>query len=145
MNIEKEIKEIKTKLEAVEKTLKFERFPSNSYLKKDEKFEECNGLMWSNSTKEDIDWDEARQFAKECRDGGFDDWRLPTTSELQNVFDYEKGESKIGGWDAGYYYWSATTKSNATHNAWDTNQYSGNTNYYLKTDATNSVRVCRGG
>ena len=138
MNIEKEIKEIKTKLEAVEKTLK-----------KDEKFEECNGLMWSNSTKEDIDWDEARQFAKECRDGGFDDWKLPTISELQNVFDYEEGESKIGGWDAGYYYWSATTVSNNTHYAWThyawyTFQYNGSTNHTLKTDATRSVRVCRG-
>ena len=140
MNIEKEIKEIKTKLEAVEKTLK----KYDNLSRNDEKFEECNGLMWSNSTKEDIGWDGAKQFAKECRDGGFDDWRLPTISELQNVFDYEKDESKIGGWGAGYYYWSATTVSDYTQYAWYTSQNSGYTYYNTKTYAGYSVRCCRG-
>lgn len=132
MNVEKELKEIKIKLEAVEKSLQ-----------KDEKFEECNGLMWSNSIGEDLDWAQARQFAKDCRDGGFDDWRVPTISELQNVFDYEKGESKIKGWIAATYYWSATTRSGSTQNAWVRGQGSGYTYSNTKTLTEYAVRFVR--
>jgi len=133
MNVEKELNTIKQKIESIE-----------AELKKDEKFEECNGLMWSNSVKEGVDWYQAGEFAEKCRDGGFSDWRLPTVSELQNVFDYEKGESKISGWVDDARYWSATTQSSATHNAWLTNQGNGFTYNGAKAHAGYSVRCCRG-
>jgi hypothetical protein len=130
MTIKQEIKELKEKLETLEKKVN-----------KDDKFETCNGLTWSNSIGKELTWDEAKKFAKDCRDGGFKDWRLPTISELQNVFDYEKGENKIEGWDfenAGYYYWSSTTVSTNTYNVWTTYQNNG---YTFNTTKTTTYAV----
>ena len=44
-------------------------------------------------------------------------WRLPTISELQNIFDYEKGKPKIKSfsWD---HYWSSTTFAGYNPYAW---------------------------
>lgn len=133
MNLNKRIEKLEKELEE----LKLQ-------VKKEETFETCNDLMWSNSIGKDLTWNESQEFAKKCRDGGFDDWRLPTVSELQNVFDYEKGKSKIAGWDfeAGYNYWSGTTYSNSTQYAWYVYQYNGSTTTNGKISTT-SVRCVR--
>ena len=129
--IQKEIKELRDKLDSLENSLK------------NEKFDECNGLMWSNSIGEGLTWNKAHEFAKECRDGGFSDWRLPTISELQNVFDYEKGEPKIKGWGDASPFWSSTEVSNNPANAWNENLYYGNANTNTKVTATHYVRCVR--
>lgn len=104
-------------------------------------FETCNGLMWSNLQSEG-NWNDAIEFAKNCRDGGYDDWRLPTVSELQNVIDYEKGEPKIGGFK-NIYYWSATTKADNTHNAWRVYLGNGYTSGNNKTNLGYNIRCVR--
>jgi len=106
-----------------------------------EEFETCNGLQWSNSQGEG-DWHKAMGSAEDCRDGGFDDWRLPTISELQSVFDYDKGEPKIGGFEDDYY-WSATTHSGDTRYAWLTFLGYGGTGPTTKTTTAYSYRCVR--
>ncbi len=68
-------------------------------------------------------------------------WRLPTQKELmQSYIDGSWGNLATA---AGAKYWSATTISNTTRNAWPTNQSTGYTYYGTKTTATYSVRCVR--
>ena len=101
-----------------------------------------NGLMWSNSIGEDLNWEESKQFAKNCRDGGYDDWRLPTVSELQNVFDYDKGEPRIQGFIKDFF-WSSTELSDNPTYAWVVLLGSGFTCVNTKVTATYDVRCVR--
>ena len=41
------------------------------------------GLQWAMDSGMNMTWDQARQYAKRLRLGGFDDWRLPKRSELK--------------------------------------------------------------
>lgn len=72
-----------------------------------------------------------------CEAVGDGNWRLPYQKELMQAYIN-------GSWgnlsSAGNYYWSATTKSNNTHNAWVTGLNSGYTNTTTKTNAA-SYRV----
>ena len=69
------------------------------------------------------------------------EWRLPTVSELHDVFDYEKGEPKIYGFNP-YYYWSATPHAYCDSEAWLVLFVDGRTFGYSKT-STNYVRCVR--
>lgn len=66
-------------------------------------------------------------------------WRLPYQKELMQAYIN-------GSWgnlsSAGYFYWSATTKSYGTHYAWYTSLSNGNTDDYTKT-TTIRVRCVR--
>jgi len=45
-----------------------------------------DGKMWQKKTiEEKMTWDEAMEYAKNLRLGGYDDWRLPTIEELKNI------------------------------------------------------------
>ncbi len=66
-----------------------------------------NGLMWSNSIGENLSFDEAKEYAKNCRDGGYDDWRVPTAKELAGTIDWENGTSGVSVGSYGTY-WSST-------------------------------------
>jgi len=45
-----------------------------------------NGLMWQKETvEEEMNWDDAMEYAKNLRLGGYDDWRLPTIEELMEI------------------------------------------------------------
>ena len=136
-NIQKKIDELRIKLDKLEEQALEEQ------AKEEATFEASNGLMWSNTVGENLTWKEALIFAEKLlEDGGFRDWRLPTISELQNVFDYGDVRSKIE-WDyASYNYWSATTNNNRPENAWLFNQYYGYTHSYSKTSIY-SVRCVR--
>ena len=92
----------------------------------------CNGLMWSEITDDEMDWEEAMEYAKNLREGGYKDWRLPTVSELQNIFDYEKGKPKIDFGDTSYF-WSSTEYSFSVTRAWYVLLGHGYTSYCLKT------------
>ena len=48
-------------------------------------------LMWSaKDNHEIITWDEAVQYAKNFKGGGFSDWRLPTIQELRGLYNISK-------------------------------------------------------
>ena len=45
-----------------------------------------NGLMWQKETvEEEMNWDDAMEYAKNLRLGGYDDWRLPTIEEFKEI------------------------------------------------------------
>ncbi len=57
-------------------------------------------LMWAKddsatTTKECMDWVKARKYTKKLKTGGYNDWRLPTLSELKTIYDESKS-NKIG-------------------------------------------------
>lgn len=56
-----------------------------------------DGLMYQNQpfTKE-YTWEEAKEYAKNLRLGGYDDWRLPTKDELNKLLTKKKTEGKNG-------------------------------------------------
>jgi len=41
-----------------------------------------DGKMWSLVAEKVMTWSEALEYAKNLREGGYDDWRLPTIEEL---------------------------------------------------------------
>jgi serine/threonine-protein kinase len=43
-------------------------------------------LMWASRDAKERPWKEAKEFAENYQEGGFDDWRLPTTAELQSLY-----------------------------------------------------------
>jgi len=47
-----------------------------------------DGKMWQKETVEkEMTWDEAMEYAKNLRLGGYDDWRLPTIDELGEIIE----------------------------------------------------------
>ncbi|MDQ7046626.1 MAG: DUF1566 domain-containing protein [Sulfurovum sp.] len=45
-----------------------------------------NGLMWQKETVEEkMNWNDAMEYAKNLRLGGYDDWRLPTIEEFEKL------------------------------------------------------------
>lgn len=50
-----------------------------------------HGLMWSSiDFRRNVDWQSAESFCRSFSVGGYDDWRLPSFSELQTLYDARK-------------------------------------------------------
>ncbi len=100
-------------------------------------------LMWEKETQAWMDWDEAMEYAKNLRLGGYDDWRLPSIEELGEVvtlcggilisYDYDnwnkvtrknianafyQANYQVNGF-ASYNYWSSTTGVGNSLDAWN--------------------------
>ena len=102
-------------------------------------------LMWENvdnHNEHNMNWDDAMEYAKNLRQGGYDDWRLPTIDELKLVVresgginvtrrddDWEaiRDENKANeSYQANYKekgfasrsYWSSTTYTGLSGYAW---------------------------
>jgi hypothetical protein len=45
------------------------------------------GLMWAPAPDREVTWDQANAYAQNLKLGGYTDWRLPTRSELQSLYD----------------------------------------------------------
>ena len=46
------------------------------------------GLMWQQSTQEDMDWESVISYCESLTLGGYNDWRLPNINELKSLVDY---------------------------------------------------------
>ena len=72
-----------------------------------------DGKMWQKETvAEKMTWDEAMEYAKNLRLGGYDDWRLPTLKEFREVI------CSCGGIDqpnSNESYWSSTIDKNISN------------------------------
>lgn len=66
-----------------------------------------HGLIVSMSDQKSASWSDAIKECIELRDGGFDDWRLPSASELALLNTNE--DSVPGGFNP-YFYWSSSGK-----------------------------------
>ncbi|TSD05472.1 MAG: hypothetical protein Athens071412_282 [Parcubacteria group bacterium Athens0714_12] len=73
-----------------------------------------------------------------CKALGDGNWRLPHQKELMQAYIDGSWSSSTVIPHAGNSFWSATTKSNGTHNAWDVYLYHGYTNANLKTNTYDS-------
>ena len=130
-----------------------------------------NGLMWQKETvEEEMNWDDAMEYAKNLRLGGYDDWRLPTVDELKEVISFCGGiivndnnkdwtelvdknisnnhyqECYIFKGFNSLSYWSSTTYASYTYRrAWIVSFYSGSTSYNGKLRRYNYVRCVRAG
>ena len=118
-------------------------------------------LMWENVAypeEQKMNWDDAMEYAKNLRLGGYDDWRLPTIEELKAVVQ-ECGGINVT-WDkddwaakrdknranesyqvnyeakgfASSNYWSSTTYAGYSGTAWDVHFGGGNQCYYSETN-----------
>ena len=75
------------------------------------------GLMWTrkNVGSKRLTWSDAKTACAAVREGGFEDWRLPTIQELLSLVDYSRTQRAIdpvfeceSAW-----YWSATLYSSS--------------------------------
>jgi Novel STAND NTPase 1/Protein of unknown function (DUF1566) len=82
--------------------------------------DKATGLMWTRRDNgEDIDWNDANEYAKRLRLGGHSDWRLPTIDELEKLYDPKGGNRynirkpfRLSNWLV----WSSTEKG--SDSAW---------------------------
>ena len=82
--------------------------------------DKATGLMWTRRDNgENIDWNDANEYAKRLRLGGHSDWRLPTIDELEKLYDPNGGNKynirkpfRLSGW----WVWSSTKEG--SDSAW---------------------------
>ncbi len=109
--------------------------------------EGTTGLQWAQDAGgEAMVWDKANAYVRKLKIGGYSDWRLPTKEELESLLSYckSKGISPKDGGCADYYnkigfknvlsrdYWSSTTVTGDTGNAWIIRMWDGGMVGYFK-------------
>jgi serine/threonine protein kinase len=76
-----------------------------------------------------FDWYAAMEVSKNLRLNGFNDWYLPSITELRELYDHQ---SEFGGFD-GNYYWSSTEHDvNCVNCAWGQDFHNGLQSYSSK-------------
>jgi hypothetical protein len=99
------------------------------------------GLQWlrdANNAGRTMNWYDAMTWVKTLRVGGYTDWRLPTREELE-AFVKRAGKRPADYFNAnGFnnvqlrYYWSSSTYTGNTSNAWYVYMFDGNVLYFNK-------------
>jgi len=105
-------------------------------------------LMWQDN--EDVDtttrnWSDAIAYCEGLSYGGYNDWRLPNFNELYNLADRSISSPAISPVFQNVVssqYWSSTTFTGNTSNAWFVNFDYGNERWFNKT-STIYVRCVR--
>ena len=116
--------------------------------------DKITGLWWSKSVSSQISWENAWTQCKTTHNnpGGYNGqtgWRLPTQKELMEAYTHDIGSAASSNWipesggAGGIYsnFWSGSTDSTATANAWSMNLSSGLTNKSGKGDTRSVVCV----
>ena len=88
---------------------------------------------------EELTWDEAFDYAKKLRTGGFSDWRVPTKEELEIIYKI-KDRCGISVDHFAFFFWSSSTYTDNTDAAWIVNFDLGYVDYAGK--ANDDIYVC---
>ncbi|MDQ7022086.1 MAG: DUF1566 domain-containing protein [Candidatus Gracilibacteria bacterium] len=86
-------------------------------------------------------WTNAKAYCADLTLGGKTDWRLPNVKELRSIVDFDKITPSINSVftnTASNYYWSSTTTTYSTSNAWHVHFDIG---YSTSYDKTNTIYV----
>jgi len=120
------------------------------------------GLTWEIKTSDDsihdktkiYNWEDAINIGIASMNtmvfGGFSDWRLPTSKELESLVDRDTYDPAINYYlfpnTVSSYYWSSTTYANNTNKAWCVGFYDGYVSNCHKsyTRYVRAVRAVRG-
>ena len=125
-------------------------------------------LMWEKETQEEMDWDDAMEYAENLRLGDYNDWRLPSIEEFEEIVklcggaltyrDENNSEEIIANNESNASYqdnykargfesddfWSSTTGAGYSNSAWNIYFSSGYRLYYFKSRSS-YVRCVRAG
>ncbi len=105
-------------------------------------------LQWQDDTSPyAMTWQNAISHCENLSLGGYGDWRLPNINELESIVERTKTNPAIvNGFvnTSSKYYWSSTTLTDYSHNAWIVNFNYGYENYRPK-DSSLYVRCVRAG
>jgi len=88
------------------------------------------GLRWQQAGSSNTQtWEQALAYCESLNLGGYTDWRLPTSKELQSLVDYNRYNPEINTTyfpsTVSSFYWSSTTYANYTNLAWGVYFYDG--------------------
>ena len=110
----------------------------------------ATGLMWqddSGAMSVQKNWEGAKSHCQNLTHGGYNDWRLPTISELESLADVSKQNLAIKEEFknvASSSYWSSSPDVSDSKNAWRVGFDGGYSDTYNKTDEY-YVRCARAG
>ena len=96
-------------------------------------------FVWqdNNITTASSSWQDAITYCGNLSMGGYEDWRLPTVKELNNIYNkssYKPALDSIFTFD-NYYYWSINSVAYDSNSAWIIYSESGNFSEKLKTNS----------
>lgn len=107
-------------------------------------------LMWQDDTDAsgpDHNWSAAIGYCENLSLGGYTDWRLPSINELWGLQNRNTASPSLPDAFTNYTlrmsYWSSTTRSANSAEAWDLSMYDGN-GFWRDKNATSAVRCVRG-
>ncbi len=106
------------------------------------------GLMWQQQPDHNRHtWEDALDYCENATLAGYTDWRLPTFKELNSIVDLTRSDPAIYPVFIGTNYasyWSSTSNTNSTGNAWFIGIFNGG-DYNDDKSYEYNVRAVRGG
>jgi len=116
--------------------------------------DKVTGLMWQKTDGGEMTWEDALKYAQNCRLGGHNDWRLPTSIELFLIMDHGKHgpamDTDFFPKTQARYWWSNATRADDQSKVWVVNT-GGGIGAHAKSETTSAggdrpihVRCVRG-
>ncbi|CAK0756429.1 hypothetical protein CCP4SC76_2780004 [Gammaproteobacteria bacterium] len=103
-------------------------------------------LIWDKTFKDNLNFDEALAYADQANKDsylGYNDWRVPTVSELISLVDYTKYAPASTFPDMpSSSFWSSAPDANGSGDAWGVNFNYGFANYHYRSSGL-AVRLVR--
>lgn len=113
--------------------------------------DQATGLMWlKHHGRKTYVWEDAKALCEDLTVGGYDDWRLPTISELHSLIDYSQlgpalppdypftidppGNPSLEATNISYNYWTASSPSSDSDKVWSIRMQTGFVSFLDKSD-----------